>query len=422
MIEAATHPRRSIESLRAGVPNRDAVRDLGTDQREIETRFLNALAEVPAQRQLSRQLSGFLVEGGFGMGKSHLLEWLQHLALDQSFAVSKVVVSKEAPLNDPHKVFRAAVENLRLPGHRGIAGLRDVARALDPQSDSFSDLKERVEKPEIYDPLFAATLYLFMEVQPEDQDFADRLVSFWAGDSLSIADIRSYLRLLKAQKYQIRARKSAELAFPRFQFVADLVAGTGRYQGWVILLDEIELIANFSPIARARSYATVAHLFGVVQEAQIPGVLAVGCATDDFTGAVFQGRRDHETIPQRLARYPTLIPEAEAGMSFMWPGKPDSWMPIRPLAPDAVVAIHDRIRALYERAHAWSPPDEHVQPMTHARRLRQYVREWITRWDLQRIYPGYEPQIETEELRRDLEENRDIEQPSEEDDPEIAVS
>jgi hypothetical protein len=50
------------------------------------------------------------------------------------------------------------------------------------------------------------------------------------------------------------------------------------------------------------------------------------------------------------------------------------------------------------------------------------VREWITRWDLQRIYPEYQPQIETVDLRPDLEERPDLEQPSEEDDPENAVN
>jgi hypothetical protein len=50
------------------------------------------------------------------------------------------------------------------------------------------------------------------------------------------------------------------------------------------------------------------------------------------------------------------------------------------------------------------------------------VREWITRWELQRIYPDYQPHIETVDLRPDLEERPDLEQPSEEDDPEHAVS
>jgi P-loop Domain of unknown function (DUF2791) len=422
VIEAATDPRRSIESLRAGVPNRDAVKDLGTDQSEIQARFLNSLAEVPAQWQQERQLAGFLIQGGFGTGKSHLLEWLQHLALSQGFAVSKVVVSKEAPLNDPHKVFRAAVENLRLPDRRGISGLHEVASALDFRSEAYRGLVERVRRPDSYDPLFAATLYLFENLRAGDQEFVDRLVSFWAGDPLGIADLRRALRLLGIQQFEIRSRKRGDLAFPRFRFVADLMAAAGRYQGWVILLDEVELVANFSLGARARSYAMLAHLLGVLPEAPIPGVLVIGCATDDFTGKVFHERRDHETVPQRLGAYPALIPEAEAGMSFMWPESPDRWMKIRRLEQGGVEAIYNKIRALYAGAHAWSPPAEDIEWLGYDRSLRQYVREWITRWDLQRIYPEYQPQIETVDLRPDLEERPDLEQPSEEDDPENAVN
>jgi hypothetical protein len=422
VIEPATDPRRSIESLRAGVPNRDAVKDLGTDQTEIQARFLNSLAEVPAQWQQGRQLPGFLVQGGFGTGKSHLMEWLQYLALSQGFAVSKVVVSKEAPLNDPHKVFRAAVESLRLPNRRGISGLHEVASALDFTSASYGELVERVGRPGGYDPLFAATLYLFKNLRAGDQEFVDRLVSFWAGDPLGIADLRRALRLIGIQQFEIRSKKKADLAFPRFRFVAELMAATGRYQGWVILLDELELVANFSLGARARSYAMLAHLLGVLPGAPIPGVFVIGCATDDFTGKVFQERRDHETVPQRLGAYPALIPDAEAGMAFMWPEMPDRWMKIRRLEKADVEAIYGKIRALYEGAHAWPPPAEAVKWFGYDRSLRQYVREWITRWDLQRIYPDYQPQIETVDLRPDLEERPDLEQPSEDDDPENAVN
>jgi hypothetical protein len=77
---------------------------------------------------------------------------------------------------------------------------------------------------------------------------------------------------------------------------------------------------------------------------------------------------------------------------------------------------------LYEGAHAWPTPPEEVKWFGYDRSLRQYVREWITRWDLQRIYPDYHPQIETEDLRPDLEERPDLEQPSEDDDPENAVN
>ena len=39
-----------------------------------------------------------MIAGGFGAGKSHLLGYLQELALAENFIVSWVVISKETPL------------------------------------------------------------------------------------------------------------------------------------------------------------------------------------------------------------------------------------------------------------------------------------------------------------------------------------
>src|SRR5207237_443432 len=72
---------------------------------------------------------GMLVGGGFGSGKSHLLEHLAHLAMNDGFVVSKVTISKETPLYDPAKVFRAAVESAIVPGKQGSA-LPEVAASL----------------------------------------------------------------------------------------------------------------------------------------------------------------------------------------------------------------------------------------------------------------------------------------------------
>ena len=60
-----------------------------------------------------------LVAGEFGSGKSHLLGCLESQALGQNFVCSRVVISKETPLFDMDKVFRAAVENARAPGITG---------------------------------------------------------------------------------------------------------------------------------------------------------------------------------------------------------------------------------------------------------------------------------------------------------------
>ncbi|MHB8295853.1 MAG: BREX system ATP-binding domain-containing protein [Acidimicrobiales bacterium] len=62
---------------------------------------------------------GMLIGGGFGPGKSNVLEDLAHVALSRGFAVSEVVISKETLLHDPTKVYRAAVEAPRYPAGPG---------------------------------------------------------------------------------------------------------------------------------------------------------------------------------------------------------------------------------------------------------------------------------------------------------------
>ena len=55
--------------------------------------------------------TGMLIAGGFGSGKSHLL-WsiLKHIALEENYVCSKIVISKETPLYHPAKVYQAAME------------------------------------------------------------------------------------------------------------------------------------------------------------------------------------------------------------------------------------------------------------------------------------------------------------------------
>jgi hypothetical protein len=52
--------------------------------------------------------------------------------------------------------------------------------------------------------------------------------------------------------------------------------------------------------------------------------------------------------------------------------------------------------------------------------MRQHVRDWITRWDLLRLDPSYQPDIETQAVAPDLAERPDLElsdEPEEEDEP-----
>ena len=118
--------RRALEALRAGVPNRDAVAALGSQQTAVEDRFTQLLGAIDSGPG-GEPAGGMLISGGFGAGKSHVLEYLSHLALGAGFVVSKVVISKETALHDPAKVFAAAIDDARIPGKTGSA-IDEIAR------------------------------------------------------------------------------------------------------------------------------------------------------------------------------------------------------------------------------------------------------------------------------------------------------
>src|SRR5437762_5888744 len=158
--DAPIQRRRALEALRAGVPNRDAVIVLGSLQVGVEDRFAELLDGVEALPSRDAP-GGMLVGGGFGAGKSHVLEHLAHVALSRGFVVSKVVISKETPLHDPVKVFRAAIDEALVPGRPGSA-IDEIAVALEADAPAYADLYRWVHGDDApLDSRFAATLFLY---------------------------------------------------------------------------------------------------------------------------------------------------------------------------------------------------------------------------------------------------------------------
>lgn len=82
MAAEALQNRRAIEALRSGVPNHDAVRALGSLQIGIEDNFRLLLDKVDGAGDGATKPPGaLLLKGGFGSGKSHVLEHLQHIEM-----------------------------------------------------------------------------------------------------------------------------------------------------------------------------------------------------------------------------------------------------------------------------------------------------------------------------------------------------
>ncbi len=378
--------RRAIEALRAGVPSRDAVRALGSAQPRIEERFRAQLDGAMDAIENRTQVPGLLVAGDFGAGKSHLLEHLEHVALEQKFVCSTVVISKETPLYDAAKLYRAAVLAAVVPDRRGHA-LAEICANVPSSSRDYERFREWAHDPQSgLDARFAATLFLYERAK--DEEIKDRIVSFWSGDPLNNFELRRWLREYgEATTYRLDKVSTKELSLHRFAFAPRLMVAAG-YSGWVLLVDEVELIGRYSFKQRARSYAELARWAGKLEGERFPGLTTVFAITLDFTAEVLQARNDSERIPGRLRASSLeadlhLASRAERGMRII----ERETVPLHPPDREMVERTREQVRQIHGRAYNWDPPPlTDGQQLTTAR-MRHYVRRWINEWDLKRLYP-----------------------------------
>ena len=272
--EAEVQSWRAIEALRAGVPNRDAVQGLGSSQSGIEDRFRKQLVAVKEEFSQGTAAEGTLIAGDFGSGKSHLLEYLQHIALKNNFVCSKLVVSKEPPLMTRP---RCIIPPFSLRGCQDRAGAALVAVAqqnLNFNSPQYAQFYQWINYPENeLSTRFASTVFVFE--RGGDPGVSDRIIQFWSGSGIAVAELRGWLRELgEAATYKIDKATVKDLAIQRYRFIPRLMVAAGC-AGWVILVERGRAHRTLLPQQRAKSYAEVARLLGKLEGADIPGLTAV---------------------------------------------------------------------------------------------------------------------------------------------------
>lgn len=410
---ASLSARRAVEALRAGVPSRDAVELLGFEADELLGAFDTRLTELRSSVDEDRQPRGILLAGEFGAGKSHALEYLAHRALKGSVAVSKVVVSKETQLFDPAKVMRAAIESLQVPGRTGDALAEIALNKLDPRSQQVAELFLWLSGSPL-NSRFAATVWLYQNggINPE---LHNRLVTFWSGGPLAVGQLRSDLRALgQTGTFKLESIAAKDLARQRFQFIARLLHAAG-YNGWLILIDELELIGRYSVLQRGRSYAELARLLGLVDDDHAAGLTVVGGITPDFSSAVIRGKDDLNQIDFKFRSRPgdgpltanlaeRAMEEIERSLHRL--PEPDQGRLRR---------THANLVEVYATAYGSYAADDAELTLRPGWQMREYVRGWITASDLHRLDPSYHSDLVVDRIVTEYTEDELLESPIEAD-------
>ncbi|MBV8106129.1 MAG: DUF2791 family P-loop domain-containing protein [Hyphomicrobiales bacterium] len=403
--------RGAIEALRAGVPNRAAIRLLGERDGALVNSFLESLGRCTQGLDQGRQAEGNLVWGSFGAGKSHLLGYMRELALERNFVVSLVPVSKETPMFDPARLFAAAIRSAEVPGANDEVITVALSR-LKPETEPYDRL-ERWATDEAragsLSAAFAALLWLIPRLAAEDyaRDRA-RIPRFFGGGRLNATVVKSWLREQGAAKlFDIKPTRETELARQRLRFAPRLMSSVG-FAGWCVLLDEVELIGRYSSLQRGRSYAELARWLGWDDLDGLPGITTVAAFTDDFVDQMFDNRRDEELTPQALEQK-GLTRQSVSARRCMEELRRMRGVRLAPPDEPALSTAQSRIADLYYDAYRWRPTVLAIGERRARKSMRQYIKSWITEWDIERLY-GERTTIEAQTIQTDYSESTELEQ------------
>jgi hypothetical protein len=177
------------------------------------------------------------------------------------------------------------------------------------------------------------------------------------------------------------------------------------------------LIGRYSLMQRAKSYAEIARLMGLLGEYTIPGLASVFAITSAYQSEVMDEKHDEEKIASKLPA--TGKPEdlelaKQAGMG-MWKIRQVPYERMVLQEANDLQHVYDLTRSIYSAAYRWEPPTKYETNPTW--RIRQHIKRWINSWDLVRLYPAYAPDIQVTPLSPSYSEDLDLE-----DDPEEEVN
>ena len=147
----------------------------------------------------------------------------------------------------------------------------------------------------------------------------------------------------------------------------------------------------------------------------VPGLLTVAAVTDDFSAEMFDRKHDDELIPPRLEQRGMTRQTVMAKKGIEWLERHQ--VRLDPPAEAGLRRSLDTIAGCYHEVYGWTTARLEIGERLTGKSMRQYVKSWITTWDIERLY-GLTPQIAAETITTGYSESSEIEQapPEAEDD------
>ena len=329
--------RHVIEALRSGIPSR-AVGQYFSEARPGIMKEISGHLDETCETGKSK---GMIIAGKYGEGKTHLLNTVFSMAHSNNMVVSYLSLSKETPFDKLYLVYQKLVNNTFLP-KRVQPGFTQILEKMTPGSPAANELLLYAAKHLETDKLY----YLLRAyLNTEDLDEKFMLQADLEGDFIAKVLLKQIYRRIYNErvKYNVNFSKTKHCR-DYFSFLSRLFRLMG-YNGWVILIDETELIGRLSKKARLNAYRNMAQF--LLPDERLEGIYTLFALGASYTEDVIETKHDYENLEEI---YPEQQEPVRTVLNLITRAQQ-----LAPLTDSEIREVLKKIQVFHGRAYDWNP-------------------------------------------------------------------
>lgn len=329
--------RHVIEALRSGVPSR-AVGQYFSEARPGIMREISGRME---QVRETGKSGGMIIAGKYGEGKTHLLNTVFNMAHSDHMVVSYLSLSKETPFDKLYLVYQKLLSQTYLP-KRMQPGFMQILEKMTAGSPAAGEMLLYAAKHLETDKLY----YLLRSyLGTEDQDEKFMLQADLEGDFIGNVPLKQiYKRIFNEKvKYNVNFTKTKHCR-DYFAFLSRLFRISG-YNGWVILIDETELIGRLGKKARLNAYRNMADF--LQPDDQMEGVYSLFALGASYAEDVVEAKHEFDNL---AALYPDNEEPMKTVLNLIAKAPQ-----LAPLTEKEIFEVLKKVQIFHGRAYDWHP-------------------------------------------------------------------
>lgn len=329
--------RHIIEALRSGIPSRAVGQYFSEARPKIMKEISDRLDAVCEQGKSG----GMIISGKYGEGKTHLLNTVFNLAHSNNMVVSYLSLSKETPMDKLYLVYQKLIQNTYFPKRRQPGFMHELEK-ISANSPVANEMLLYGAKQLETDKLY----YLFRSyLNTEDSDEKLLLQADLEGDFIANAPLKKIYRRIFNQpvKYNVNFTKTKHCG-DYFAFMSHLFTQMG-YHGWVILIDETELMGRLGKKARLNAYRNMAKF--LMPDKNLESVFSIFALSASYAEDVIEAKHEYENLE---LIYPGEQESAKAVLDLLARAPQ-----LLPLTRDEIHEILCKIQEFHGKAYDWMP-------------------------------------------------------------------